>query len=271
MGFLKVSKESELPMVTVAQEAFDYIYEQIPIPAMVDGERFLEIGHFESLAAVTGLSLEDLSLHLLAFAVDESSKRIYKISEKHFVAWMTKLLRKLPRNITPPTKENAYSPLFALARASIIDLNKTIRSNAEKRNSFYQFLYNWCLKGNEASDRVDSAKELWSCFFFSSPSMVSFTPEEAGEKFTAYVCFPRIHQWLDFISILNEKTPESKSGTVPVEQSGVSFDTWTQLMLFSQLDSYVAYDSEDSWPVTIDDFVEYVRTVDDKKTGAGAC
>ncbi|TPP49584.1 Cullin binding family protein [Leishmania donovani] len=252
MGFLTVYKGGEPPKSNVAQEAFDYIYEQIPAPVEVDVERFLEIGHFESLATATCLSLEDLSLYLLAFAVDESAKRIYRISEKHFVAWMAGLISKLPRNAAPPTRENAYAPLFAAAHGAIVDLNNTIRNNEDKRSKFYQFLYNWCLKGNDASDRVDSAKELWSCFFSASP--VSFTAEEARRKFTAYVCFPRINQWLDFITILGEKATESKSARAAVEQSGVSFDTWTQLLLFAQFDNYDAYDDEDSWPVTMDDF-----------------
>ncbi|CAJ1013076.1 putative Cullin binding [Leishmania naiffi] len=263
MGFLKVSKGNELPKANVAQEAFDYIFEQIPVPAEVDVERFLEIGHFESLANVTHLNLEDLSLYLLAFAVDESSKRIYKISEKHFVAWMAALVSRLPRNAAPPTKENAYAPLFAAAHGAIVDLNDTIRNSEETRRRFYQFLYNWCLKGNDASDRVVSAKELWSCFFSETP--VSFPPEEARHKFTAYVCFPRINQWLDFITVLNEKATENTSGKVPLEHSGVSFDTWTQLLLFTQFDNYDAYDDEDSWPVTMDDFVVYVRKMDKSK------
>ncbi|GET93669.1 hypothetical protein, conserved [Leishmania tarentolae] len=263
MGFLKVSKGSEPPKAQVAQEVFDYIYEQFPSPAGSDVERFLEIGHFESLAIATCLNLEDLSLYVLAFAVDESAKRIYKISEKHFVAWMAGLLSKLSRNAAPPTRENAYAPLFAAAHGAIVDLNKTIRSNEEKRSKFYQFLYNWCLKGNDASDRVDSAKELWSYFFSASP--VSFMAEEGCHKFTAYMCFPRIHQWLDFITILNEKATESKSRRAAVEHSGISFDTWTQLLLFAQLDNYDTYDDEDSWPVAMDDFVEYVHELEESK------
>ncbi|KAG5464419.1 hypothetical protein LSCM1_00604 [Leishmania martiniquensis] len=261
MGFLRVSRSNEAPKAKVAQEAFDYIYEQIPVPAEVHGERFLELGHFESLAAATCLSLEDLSLYVLAFAVDESSKRIYKISEWHFVAWMADLVSKLPRSAVPPAKENGYAPLFAAAHAAVVDLNKTIRSNEETRRRFYQFLYNWCLKGNDASDRVESALELWSCFF--SASLVSFTPEEGRHKFAAYVCFPRLHQWLHFITILNEEAAENKSGKAAVEQTGVSFDTWTQLLLFAQYDNYDTYDKEDSWPVAMDDFVDYVHQVEE--------
>ncbi|KAG5489736.1 hypothetical protein GH5_00617 [Leishmania sp. Ghana 2012 LV757] len=263
MGFLRVSKFNEQPKANLAQEAFDYIYEQIPVPVEVRGERCLELGHFQSLAAATCLSLEDLSLYVLAFAVEESSKRLYKISEKHFVAWMAGLVSKLPRSATPPAKENAYAPLFAAAHAAIIDLNETIRGNEEKRNMFYQFLYNWCLKGNDASDRVESARELWACFFSATP--VSFTPEEGRHTFTAYVCFPRLNQWLDFISILNEAATEAKAGRVAVEQSGVSLDTWTQLLLFAQIDHYDTYDKEDSWPVAMDDFVEYMRQIEASK------
>lgn len=257
MGFLKLSKGNEPAKADVAQDAFDFIFGQIPAPADAAGERFLEIGHFEALSALTHLNLEDLSLYVLAYAVDESAKQIYKISEKHFVAWLAALQRSLPRNTAPPTRENSYASLFAAAHNAVVDLNKSIRSNPDRRSKFYQFLYNWCLKGNDASDRVDSAKELWACFFTASP--VSFTPQEEARKFTAYVCFPRINQWLDFITLRNEKWQGGgKVSKAALEQSGVSLDTWTQLVLFASFTNYEAYDDEDSWPVAMDDFVEYV-------------
>lgn len=265
MGFLKVSKGKEpgkgsASPATVGQEAFDYIYEQCPFDGARPGERYLEIAHFEPLATAVHLNLEDLSLYLLAFLADESSKMIFKISEKRFVAWMTNLAAALPRSAAPPTSANGFASLFDAAHAAVIELNGRLRSSEEQRTKFYHFLYNWCLKGNTGSDRVDIAKELWSCFFSASP--LSFTKEEATLKFTAYVCFPRINQWLDFITAQAEKTKETKPTASVLEQMGVSFDTWSQLIPFAKVESYSEYDDEDSWPVAMDDFVEYVQKLE---------
>lgn len=269
MGFLKLSKgkeagKKETSSAAIAQEAFDFLYEQSPVEGARPGDRYLELAHFEPLATSAQLNLEDLSLHLLAFLADESSKMIFKISEKRFVAWMTTLAAALPRNAAPPTRENGYASLFSAAHGAVIDLNALLRTSEDQRVKFYHFLYHWCLKGNTATDRVDIAKELWSCFFSASP--VSFSREEAKLKFTAYVCFPRINQWLDFVTALAEKTRGSKQGALTVEQMGVSFDTWSQLIPFAKLVNYSEYDEEDSWPVAMDDFVDYVKKLEkDKK------
>lgn len=268
MGFLSVSKEKEskskvISPEAIGQEAFDFIYEQYAVEGARPGERYLEIAHFESLATAIHLNLEDLSLYLVAFLVDESSKMIFKISEKRFVAWLTGLATSLPRGAAPPTRENAFASLFTAAYAAVIELNSQLRANEEQRIKFYYFLYNWCLKGNTASDRVDIAKELWSCFFSVSP--LSFSKKEAELKFTAYVCFPRINQWLDFISTLTDKAKEVKQGPSALDQMGVSFDTWSQLIPFSKVEDYSSYNDEDAWPVAMDDFVEYVRKLEKSK------
>ncbi|KAK7194065.1 Cullin binding [Novymonas esmeraldas] len=264
MSFLRLPRRNEQQLRNAAQEAFDYLYAQIPTTAAVEGERFLELGHFEALAAATHLRLDDLSIYLLAFAVDESAKSIYKISEKHFVAWLGGLTPALSHTAAPPCKENGYASLFAAAHDAVVALNNTIRTSEERRNKFYQFLYNWCLKGNTSSDRVDSAKELWSCFFSRLP--VSHTPSEGQQRFSAYVFFPRIGQWLDFIEARNDAAAVGKSGKLGIEQSGVSFDTWAQLVPFAQFTNYDAYNDEDSWPVTMDDFVAYVQKTSKGKT-----
>jgi hypothetical protein len=268
MGFLKVSKrkdfgKEETVAAVVGQEAFEFIYEQCPFEGARPGERYLEIAHFEPLATAVRLNLEDLSLYLLAFLVDDSPKVIYKISEKRFVAWTTKLAGSLPRGSVPPTSENGFASLFAAAHAAVIELNANLRTYEEQRGKFYHFLYNWCLKGNTGSDRVDIAKELWSCFFSASPP--SFTKEEAKLKYTAYVCFPRVNQWLDFITTRAEKAKETKQSVSTLDQMGVSYDTWSQLIPFAKMESYSEYDDEDSWPVTMDDFVEYVQNLEKTK------
>ncbi|KPI90572.1 hypothetical protein ABL78_0332 [Leptomonas seymouri] len=268
MGFLRASNgkqagKADASPAVIGQEAFEYFYEQSPLEGAGPGERFLEIAHFESLASAVHLNLEDLSLYLLSFLADESPKMIYKISERRFVAWMATLAGALPRGAAPPTKENNFASLFAAAHAAVIDLNARLRVSDELRLKFYHFLYNWCLQGNTATDRVDIAKELWSCFFSASP--LSFSKEEAKLKFTAYVCFPRINQWLDFITMLSEKAKETKQSAPVLDQMGVSRDTWSQLIPFARLESYSEYNDEDSWPVAMDDFVEYVQSLEKAK------
>ncbi|KPA81685.1 hypothetical protein ABB37_03993 [Leptomonas pyrrhocoris] len=262
MVFLKVSQgkevgKGEASAASIAQEAFEFIYQMSPMEGARPGERYLEFAHFEPLAAAVHLNLEDLSFYLLAFLADESPKINYKIPEKRFVALMTALAGALPRSAGVPSRENGFAPLFAAAHTAVIDLNARLRASEELRVKFYHFLYNWCLKTNKATDRVDIAKELWSFFFSASP--LSFTKEEAKLKFTAYVCFPRINQWLNFITIMSEKAKNTNQNGSALDQMGVPLDTWSQLIPFAKMESYNEYDDEDSWPVAMDDFVEYVQ------------
>ncbi|CAF0968639.1 unnamed protein product [Brachionus calyciflorus] len=137
------------------------------------------------------------------------------------------------------TKEEFYNAMNELGcdsieklRNKVIQIDGELNSDATKFKDLYQFTFNFGKSPSQKSLDLEDAIAYWKMLL--------------NERF----CY--LDLWIDF---LNEHHKRS-----------IPKDTWNLLLEFSTNinKDFSNYDEEGAWPVLIDDFVEYARSLINK-------
>lgn len=238
----------------IAKAVFDIVYDRSSLPPEMriehlDG-RHLELSHFEALASLTRLSLDDLSLYVLGYYFNSAGGVVLHISEAKFIVGVVEALSRIKNEVTL-SSDNEYQPVFDELHNTVMELNRELRSNPAKRNDFYLFLYKWCLKSNKNDDRDTIATELWDMFF--SPVPLQPASQQSMSQFSAYMYFPMLHEWNEFFRQHARKSNRESD-------IDVTLDVWNQLLHFSEIHAYTTYDENGAWPIAMDTFVEHMKS-----------
>lgn len=265
--------EASEPRRSLLTEMYDYILAQHDGPLCGDRElcRYLDLGHFDALSQHLGLSLDDLSMYVLAYHLGCSPKPVLRISEQAFTTAVQTALMHAGQTATCPSRgvaasanaklacgEPAWtrrSAKFAVAfralRDAVHETNRRIWTDASAMTEFYLFMHAWGLRGTDGEERVRGALELWALFFRPSPHVPA---DVHGLCFHSYKFFSNYHAWFRFI-----RSPDFATAQSP-DLAPISTDVWNQLLPFSDLPPcYDTYSELDAWPNTMDHFVQWMR------------
>nr|CCC94011.1 conserved hypothetical protein [Trypanosoma congolense IL3000] len=224
-------------------ELFDIIAGKLegPTHPVVD---ILSLAHLDTLAKALGLSLNDTSMYRLAWTW--GCETPLSISRNEFLNGMSKVLSEVgssPKGVGSVASDLKspmlrFKPWLEKLRNHIDNIDSVLRTDRKMFRKFYRFIFKWVQSpetmtrnGSELGMNIKTAVELWHMLF---PS---------------YWPFEHLEQWVTFCT--TEKL---------FAREVISRDLWEQLLEFTQITDYSAYNVCDAWPSAIDDFVEHVRS-----------
>ncbi|ESL07037.1 hypothetical protein TRSC58_05280 [Trypanosoma rangeli SC58] len=203
----------------------------------------LALSQLETLAGMIGVSLDDSSMYRLAWSW--SCQKPLGITRAEFMKGM-KMLEASPKrtkpnlvtqNLSIKAPRPEFGPCLALIRSHVDEMDELLHRNPQQFRQFYRFIFGW-VRSPETTARgigevgmnVETAVELWRMLF----------PE--------YKTFLHLEDWITFCT-----TKEL------FRRGAINRDLWEQLLEFTSLTRYDAYDVNDAWPSVIDDFVEHYK------------